>query len=361
MTKTKLVPTPVQHLYRREPLGVYYALLYVGGRNKWVSLRTKVFSVAKFELLKYLNDHYTISEAEASLGRGKATLEALAKLYLRKVDLDVSIKASTKEYRAKTVKYLFKSWQGLAEKSPASITEKNCLHWAAEYREKFSETLYNNTVDTLRGIFEVAIDHGLISRNPAAEIQKVKVPQKKLELPSSEQLRQIVQLMRNSGSAFSDGCADLVEFLAYSGLRATEAAHVRWQDVDLERGRIYVAPGKNSQSRTVPMAESMRDLLGRIKAKPRYFRNEQRRKAGFILSVSECEKALTAACKKVGVHRMTRHDLRHLFATRCIESGVDIPTVSRWLGHRDGGALAMRTYGHLRDEHSQAMAAKLSF
>jgi integrase len=70
---------------------------------------------------------------------------------------------------------------------------------------------------------------------------------------------------------------------------------------------------------------------------------------------------LTAACAKVGVKRLVRHDLRHLFATRCIESGVDIPTVSRWLGHRDGGALAMRTYGHLRDEHSQAMAAKVSF
>jgi integrase len=35
-----------------------------------------------------------------------------------------------------------------------------------------------------------------------------------------------------------------------------------------------------------------------------------------------------------------------------IESGVDIPTVSRWLGHKDGGALAMRVYGHLRQEHS---------
>jgi integrase len=58
---------------------------------------------------------------------------------------------------------------------------------------------------------------------------------------------------------------------------------------------------------------------------------------------------------------MTRHDLRHLFATRCIESGVDIPTVSRWLGHRDGGNLAMKTYGHLRQEHSQAMAKLVTF
>jgi integrase len=53
--------------------------------------------------------------------------------------------------------------------------------------------------------------------------------------------------------------------------------------------------------------------------------------------------------------------LRHLFATRCIESGVDIPTVSRWLGHVDGGALAMKTYGHLRREHSAAMAQKVKF
>jgi site-specific recombinase XerD len=50
-----------------------------------------------------------------------------------------------------------------------------------------------------------------------------------------------------------------------------------------------------------------------------------------------------------------------LFATKCIEAGVDIPTVSRWLGHKDGGALAMKVYGHLRDQHSQSMAATVSF
>jgi integrase len=70
---------------------------------------------------------------------------------------------------------------------------------------------------------------------------------------------------------------------------------------------------------------------------------------------------LARACKEIGIAKLTHHDLRHLFATRCIESGVDIPTVSRWLGHKDGGALAMKTYGHLRNEHSQAMAQKVKF
>src|SRR6266542_4317323 len=51
----------------------------------------------------------------------------------------------------------------------------------------------------------------------------------------------------------------------------------------------------------------------------------------------------------------------HLFATRAIESGVPIPTVAKWLGHKDGGALAMKTYGHLRDTHSADMAQKVVF
>jgi integrase len=83
--------------------------------------------------------------------------------------------------------------------------------------------------------------------------------------------------------------------------------------------------------------------------------------AAGVMRVSECQKALDAAVKKAGVSHLTHHDLRHLFATRCIESGVDIPTVSRWLGHRDGGGLAMKVYGHLRNQHSTSMAKLVSF
>ena len=75
----------------------------------------------------------------------------------------------------------------------------------------------------------------------------------------------------------------------------------------------------------------------------------------------KCRKSLDRGCKKIGTDRITHHDLRHLFATRCIESGVDIPTVSRWLGHRDGCASAMKTYGHLRREHSIAQAQRVTF
>src|SRR6266545_5393904 len=80
-----------------------------------------------------------------------------------------------------------------------------------------------------------------------------------------------------------------------------------------------------------------------------------------VLQVKECQGAINTACKKLGIARFTHHDLRHWFATRCIESGVDIPTVSRWLGHKDGGALAMKVYGHLRNQHSASMAKLVKF
>jgi integrase len=104
------------------------------------------------------------------------------------------------------------------------------------------------------------------------------------------------------------------------------------------------------------MIPDMRQLIEEIRAA-----NPEVPADSPVVEFKDCRKALAHACDRVGIPRLTHHDLRHLFATRCIESGVDIPTVSRWLGHKDGGALAMRVYGHLRDQHSVEMAKRVTF
>ena len=75
------------------------------------------------------------------------------------------------------------------------------------------------------------------------------------------------------------------------------------------------------------MIPDMRQLLERLRGERA---DEPPEKP--VMRVRECQKAMNRAAKVTGMHRITHHDLRHLFATRCIESGVDIPTVSRWLG-----------------------------
>ena len=170
----------------------------------------------------------------------------------------------------------------------------------------------------------------------------------------------LVQSIEQAGAPQSQHCAAFARFLAFSGCRLNEARLVRWQDVNFEKMEIRVHNSKSAltsnkpEHRFVPIIPPMRELLQRLKlANPS--------PGSRVCAVGECEKSLTSACEKLGIHRITHHDLRHLFATRCIESGVDIPTVSRWLGHSDGGGLAMKVYGHLRVQHSQQMAEKVKF
>jgi len=126
--------------------------------------------------------------------------------------------------------------------------------------------------------------------------------------------------------------------------------------VNFDKGQLQVRITKNAKARWVPFNQSLRGLLEALRAA----RPDQAQEKT-IMGVFECQKSIDRAAKLAGAKRITHHDLRHLFATRCIENGVDIPTVSRWLGHQDGGALCMKTYGHLRDEHSTNEAKKVTF
>jgi hypothetical protein len=153
--------------------------------------------------------------------------------------------------------------------------------------------------------------------------------------------------------------------LAYSGARigevvgggdADERRPMRWSDVHFERGTIFL-PGTKTEAapRTIPMPDRLREFLVRLKAEKKPQPTER------ISPIQSARKCLQTACKKLALSQFTHHDFRHFFATTCIESGVDIPTVSRWLGHKDGGALAMKRYGHLRQEHSFAMIKRVNF
>ena len=148
---------------------------------------------------------------------------------------------------------------------------------------------------------------------------------------------------------------------AISQVVGLEAREIAWRDVDFDCGEIVVRGDaetgtKNRELRRVPLIPDGRALFQRMQSDGPDEPLDTK-----VFRVGECQKALDRACKKVGTGRITHHDLRHLFATRRIESGVDIPTVSRCLGHEDGGALAMKTYGHLRRAHSIAQAQKVSF
>lgn len=320
-----------------------------------------MLSVAKLRLSDVEKRERSNLEAQASLVEGDATVRDLVRLWRERMSADHSVKPRTKTYYEERLAALLKSWPSLSAMDVRKVSAHDCQTWAGRYAKQASPSSFNNTIGLMRRMFALAIERGLRYGNPAADLKRVRVKAKELTLPSQDQFGALVAEIRRVPFGPGLASADLVEFLAYGGLRKGEAAQVTWADCDFKRHEIVVRGDaetgtKNGEVRRVPMIPDMARLLERL----RVARPDEPADAA-VMRVKECQGALTRACKKLRIPRITHHDLRHLFATRCIESAVDIPTVSRWLGHKDGGALAMKVYGHLRDQHSVAMAQRVMF
>jgi integrase len=327
----------------------------------WKSLETTVFSVAKQRLPDTMREHRAKLESVTAVAIGKMTVGDATRVYLEKVRASVSLKPRSKDYREMMIDFINRSWPALSGTDVRKVSERDCQDWLVRFQKQYAPSVVNNAIGTLRAVFAEAVDSGARFGNPAANLSRMRVRAKRLELPSRDEFLRFVEEIRTAGARQSKDCANLVRFLAYSGLRIGEAKYVTWGDASFARHQLHVrgdpeTATKNGETRYVPMIPELEQMLNEL-------RKERRDEppTATVMRVFECQNSMTHAASKIGMKRITHHDLRHLFATICIESGVDIPTVSRWLGHKDGGALCMKTYGHLRQDHSFAQAQRVSF
>jgi integrase len=353
--------TSYSNLIRYVPSGIYYARLRVKGKLIRKSLKTDVLSVGKLRLADFEKQERQRAETGEAAAHGRMTIGDAMTLHRQRIAGDASLKPGTRDYHEQRMTALRKSWPGLERKEIRSLTKTDCLNWAAKFGVNASPTAFNHTIGVLRILLEIGVEVGGRYDNPARFIKRASERQKILQLPEPEQFEKFVNEIENSGSGHSQPCADLVRFLAFGGFRKSEAANIIWGDCDFDKKEIIVRGDpetgtKNWTIRRVPMIPDMLELLQRMRSD-----RPDQLPGNSVMRVHECQKAMDRAAKVVRMARITHHDLRHLFATLCIESGVDIPTVSRWLGHKDGGALAMRVYGHLCDQHSVNMAQRVTF
>jgi integrase len=354
-------PTQYSNLIRYVPSGTFFARLRVGGNLIRKSLKTDVLTVAKLRLADLEKNERGFVETRKTASRGRMTFGDCLAIFKGQTETSGLLKPAGKRYHAEVINSILKSWPGLESLDVRRISANDCNSWAAKFSTQYSPSRFNGTLGVLRAVFKVAMANDVIYRNPAMGIKRAKVRPKILALPEPQQFEQFVAELENGTGRFSKNCANLVCFLAFGGFRLSEAANITWADCDFEKKEIIVRGDpetgtKNWSIRRVPMIPDMLELLHRLRVE-----RPDELPGDFVMRVRECQKAMDRAAKVVGMARITHHDLRHLFATLCIESGVDIPTVSRWLGHKDGGALAMKVYGHLRDQHSVAMAQRVTF
>lgn len=126
----------------------------------------------------------------------------------------------------------------------------------------------------------------------------------------------------------------LLALLLGAGLRRSEAAAIRIEDIREEEGGVLVLTvlGKGAKVREVALAgqatQSALDWARR--------RGEMVERTNLLgLSSEGVRKAFERLCKRAGVQNLRCHDLRRTFASRSLGAGIDVSTVQRALGHSD--------------------------
>lgn len=246
----------------------------------------------------------------------------------------VGKKTSTQGYHREIAKIIRRQWRDLDQRLD-DVTHADCVEFTERIKH-YSGPRYNATIHAIRKIVPAA-----------ASLPSKRVPQADHRLPTPEEFDRLlatldVAIMGNSGL--------VVRFLACTGLRINEARNLKWENVASNHIKVPGDVAKNGKPRTIPFIHGTREVVSALRL---IAANE------YVLPQKTCYRAMRYACHLLGIPRFTHHVFRHLFASRCIQSGVDIPTVAKWLGHCDNGALLLRTYCHLLDEHSVEMAKRV--
>ncbi|WP_193211423.1 tyrosine-type recombinase/integrase [Luteolibacter marinus] len=327
--------------------GTYYLQAKVGGKKIRRSLKTKDLRIAKIKRDAALAPLRAAlpgsADAIKSLGDALAVVEA------REVG-KAHLKPRTREYYVELFRILRETLP--LDRAATSFTSDDAERWWRDTTKSRSATQSNNLLRLLRHTCGVIVKSGLRFDDPTERLKRMRVKKTAVEsLPSSTMVDQLVAEIRSQRKAHSEAQARLVEFLAWSGCRIGEARQVMWSDVGADWLTVHGGEEgtKGNETRMVPINARLRAVIEAMRVPGA---------SGRLFHLKSPREALKGACRRLGIPHMRVHDLRHLFATVAIERGVDIPTLAKWLGHKDGGVLAMKTYGHLRDEHSLA-AAKL--
>jgi len=146
---------------------------------------------------------------------------------------------------------------------------------------------------------------------------------------------------------------DIVLFALNTGMRLGEILSLCWKAVDMNRRTAVVFKSKNGERRTIPLSETALDVL-KTKSKIRSIRsdlvfyNENHKKYDY----SDLERAFRVALIKAKIEDFRFHDLRHCFATKLVQGGVDLYKVQLLLGHKT--PLMTQRYAHHYPESLRA-------
>ena len=207
-------------------------------------------------------------------------------------------------------------------------------------------------LSALRSFYRWLMREGLADHNPATAVKAPKAPAKLPATMDSDAVTQLLDIKEDSPVAIRDKA--IMELFYSSGLRLSELATLRWDQIDRTSGLLTVT-GKGNKTRVVPIGsyaakalDKWRKVRGNFAGfeEPHIFVSNR----GTPISTRSIQSRIRYWAKKQGLpQQVYPHLLRHSFASHMLESSGDLRAVQELLGHAD--ISTTQVYTHLDFQH----------
>ncbi len=130
---------------------------------------------------------------------------------------------------------------------------------------------------------------------------------------------------------------DVIIIALNTGMSQEEILKLEWRNINLFRKTLITTRKKTEKTRTIPINDTVMELL-KQRIKVRHINGIEYvffNSAGNMIDTGKLKKIFIKTVKDAGIENFRFHDLRHSFATRLVQNGVDLYKVSKLLGHAD--------------------------
>jgi integrase len=212
---------------------------------------------------------------------------------------------------------------------------------------------------TFTTIWNHALDEGIVTTPCPTKNKSFKLPkvdnEKKRYLTPQESEKLLDTLLEKNNQVYNMALASLE-----AGLRFGEVANLTWDRVDLDNKLLHVFHTKSGKDRTIPMSERLANCLSGLAQEKTNSKLVFPNRHGNIHSQVPTifKKGIEDSNINEGITdpklKASFHTLRHTFASRLVQAGVDLHTVKVLLGHST--PVVTQRYSHLRqDDLKQAL------
>jgi len=288
--------------------------------------------------------------------RANLTFEDVLTRYLETVTIKKARTTQERERRiAKVLKLNIGGDTLLPDITPSVVANyrDKRLTTVSSYAVRLELALLSHLFKKARKEWELPIE------NPVDAIERPKVPKGRIIFLKEEEA---VKLLKACQASKNKMLYPYVLVLLHSAMRPSEAAGLRWNQIDMASRSLTLYITKN-EPRTVPLTKAVVAALQEIKIENGdnefvFFKGEGKCEQARNIPSSRFRPAFDKARARAGLESLHMHDLRHTAASHMLMAGTDLRTLAAILGH---STLQMvLRYTHLLDEHKLNAVDRIS-